>query len=92
MRGTTGTGADRIGRSESGSMEKDLIYQVNFVIHAAVPDGEFDIESVVDNIVRTVESDPRCEVLCTGEKGKLRSYWEGREAKLSQGFNRCSGC
>lgn len=72
-------------------MEKDLIYQVSFIIHAKVQDDDFDIESVVDNIVRTVEADPRCEVLTSAKGGGLRSYWEGRAAKLSQGFNRSSG-
>ena len=72
-------------------MEKDLIYHVSFIIHAKAKDGEFDIENAVDNIVRTVEADPRCEVLTSAKGGGLRSYWEGREAKLSQGFNRCSG-
>lgn len=59
-------------------MEKDLIYQVGFIIHAKAQDGEFDIERAVNNIVRTVEADPRCEVLTSMQGGGLHSYWEGR--------------
>lgn len=70
-------------------MEKDLIYQVSFVIHAAVPDGKFDIESVVDNIVRTVEADPRCEVLTSKKGGGLHSYWEGRSANTKEENDDC---
>lgn len=69
--------------------EKDLIYRVSFIIHARARDGEFDIERAVDNIARAVEADPRCEVLCTGEKGKLRSYWEGRSAITKEENDGC---
>lgn len=70
-------------------MEKDLIYQVSFIIHAKARDGEFDIERAVDNIVRTVEADPRCEVLTSTKGGGLRSYWECRSANTKEENDGC---
>lgn len=70
-------------------MEKDLIYRVSFIIHAAVQDDEFDIGSVVDNIVRTVEADPRCEVLNSVKGGGFHSYWEGRSAIIKEENDDC---
>jgi len=72
-----------------GSMEKDLVYWVGFIIHAKAQEEDFDIESVVDNIVRTVEADPRCEVLTSKKGGGLHSYWEGRSANTKEENDDC---
>lgn len=51
------------------------LYHIGFLVHAEDPDDTFDIKAMIDNIVDTVESDPRCEVLVTDSKThKLKRY------------------
>ena len=59
------------------------LYHIGFIVHAEDLDDTFDIKAIVDSLVDTVESDPRCEVLVTDSKThKLKRYskdepWEG---------------
>ena len=51
------------------------LYQIGFVVHVEDPDDTFDIKAMIDNIVETVEYDPKCEVLVTDRKHhKLKRY------------------
>ena len=51
------------------------LYQIGFIVHADDPDDTFDIKAMVDSIVETVESDPRCEVFVTDRKNhELKRY------------------